>query len=242
MTQRIALVTGGTRGIGAAISVALKKAGYKVAANYAGNDEAAAKFKAETGIETFKFDIADFTACQNGVKEVIAKMGGNVEVLVNNAGITRDTAMHKMDEQKWREVVITDLNSCFYMSRAVIESMREKNFGRIINISSMNGQLGQFGQTNYAAAKAGIFGFTKALARESAAKGITVNAVAPGYIATEMVKAIREDIMKTIVAGIPVGRLGEPEEVARCVVFLAADEAAFITGETLSVNGGQHME
>lgn len=242
MTQRIALVTGGTRGIGAAISIGLKNAGYKVAANYAGNDEAAAAFKKETGIETFKFNIADFNECQNGVKDVVAKMGGNVDVLVNNAGITRDTAMHKMDEQKWREVVITDLNSCFYMSRAVIEAMREKSFGRIINISSMNGQLGQFGQTNYAAAKAGIFGFTKALARESAAKGITVNAVAPGYIATEMVKSIREDIMKTIVAGIPVGRLGEPEEVARCVVFLAADEAAFITGETLSVNGGQHME
>lgn len=242
MTQRIALVTGGTRGIGAAISIALKKAGYKVAANYGGNDEAAAAFKKETGIETFKFNIADFTECQNGVKDVMAKMGGSIDVLVNNAGITRDTAMHKMDEQKWREVVITDLNSCFYMSRAVIEGMREKGFGRIINISSMNGQLGQFGQTNYAAAKAGIFGFTKALARESASKGITVNAVAPGYIATEMVKSIREDIMKSIVAGIPVGRLGEPEEVARCVVFLAADDAAFITGETLSVNGGQHME
>jgi acetoacetyl-CoA reductase len=242
MTQRIALVTGGTRGIGAAISLGLKEAGYKVAANYAGNDEAAAAFKKETGIETFKFNIADFTECQNGVKEVEKVMGSSVEVLVNNAGITRDTAMHKMDEQKWREVVITDLNSCFYMSRAVIESMREKSFGRIINISSMNGQLGQFGQTNYAAAKAGIFGFTKALARESAAKGITVNAVAPGYIATEMVKSIREDIMKTIVAGIPVGRLGEPEEVARCVVFLADDKAAFITGETLSVNGGQYME
>ncbi len=242
MTQRIALVTGGTRGIGAAISIGLKNADYKVAANYAGNDEAAAKFKAETGIETFKFNIADFTECQTGVKAVVEKMGGSVDVLVNNAGITRDTAMHKMDEQKWREVVITDLNSCFYMSRAVIESMRERSFGRIINISSMNGQLGQFGQTNYAAAKAGIFGFTKALARESAAKGITVNAVAPGYIATDMVKSIKEDVMKQIVAGIPVGRLGEPEEVARCVVFLAADGAAFITGETLSVNGGQYME
>jgi acetoacetyl-CoA reductase len=242
MTQRIALVTGGTRGIGAAISVALKNAGYKVAANYAGNDDAAAAFKKETGIDTFKFNIADFTECQNGVKEVEKALGGTVEVLVNNAGITRDTAMHKMDEQKWREVVITDLNSCFYMSRAVIESMREKSFGRIINISSMNGQLGQFGQTNYAAAKAGIFGFTKALARESAAKGITVNAVAPGYIGTDMVKSIKEEIMKQIVAGIPVGRLGEPEEVARCVLFLAADEAAFITGETLSVNGGQYME
>jgi acetoacetyl-CoA reductase len=242
MTQRVALVTGGTRGIGAAISIALKKAGYKVAANYAGNDAAAEAFKKDTGIETFKFNIADFAACQEGTKQVVAAMGAPVDVLVNNAGITRDSAMHKMDEQKWREVVITDLNSCFYMARAVIESMRERNFGRIINISSMNGQLGQFGQTNYAAAKAGIFGFTKALARESAAKGITVNAIAPGYIATEMVKSIKEEIMKKIVEGIPVGRLGEPEEVARAVVFLAADDAAFITGETLSVNGGQHME
>ncbi len=241
-TTRIALVTGGTRGIGAAISIALKNAGYKVAANYAGNDEAAAAFKKETGIETFKFNIADFTACQEGVKGVVAAMGGPVDVLVNNAGITRDTAMHKMDEQKWREVVITDLNSCFYMSRAVIESMRERGFGRIINISSMNGQLGQFGQTNYAAAKAGIFGFTKALARESASKGITVNAVAPGYIATDMVKAIKEDVMKTILTGIPVGRLGQPEEIARGVLFLADETAGFITGETLSINGGQFME
>lgn len=213
-----------------------------MAANYGGNDEAAAAFKKQYGIETFKFDIADFAACQEGVKNVVAAMGGPVDVLVNNAGITRDTAMHKMDEKKWRDVIITDLNSCFYMSRAVIESMRERGFGRIINISSMNGQLGQFGQTNYAAAKAGIFGFTKALARESAAKGITVNAVAPGYIATDMVKAVKEEVMKVIVAGIPVGRLGEPEEVARAVLFLAADEASFITGETLSVNGGQHME
>jgi acetoacetyl-CoA reductase len=242
MTKRIALVTGGTRGIGAAISIALKNAGYTVAANYARNDEVAAQFKKEHGIEVFKFDIADFNASQEGVKEVEKVLGGPVDVLVNNAGITRDTAMHKMDEQKFREVVITNLNSCFYMSRAVIESMRTRNFGRIINISSMNGQLGQFGQTNYAAAKAGIFGFTKALARESAAKGITVNAIAPGYIATDMVKGVKEEIMKTIVAGIPVGRLGEPEEIARAVVFLAADEASFITGETLSINGGQYME
>jgi acetoacetyl-CoA reductase len=242
MTQRIALVTGGTRGIGAAISIALKKAGYKVAANYAQNEETANAFKKEHGIEVFKFDIADFDACQEGVKTVEAALGGPVDVLINNAGITRDTAMHKMDEKKFREVIITNLNSCFYMSRAVIEGMRERKFGRIINISSMNGQLGQFGQTNYSAAKSGIFGFTKALARESAARGITVNAIAPGYIATDMVKAVKEDVMKIILSGIPVGRLGEPEEVARAVVFLAADEAAFITGETLSVNGGQHME
>ncbi len=242
MTQRIALVTGGTRGIGEAISIGLKKAGYKVAANYGSNDDAAAAFKKEHGIEVFKFDISDFNACQEGVKNVEKAMGGPVDVLVNNAGITRDTAMHKMDEQKFREVVITNLNSCFYTSRAVIEGMRERKFGRIINISSMNGQMGQFGQTNYAAAKAGIFGFTKALARESAARGITVNAIAPGYIATEMVKAVKPEIMAEIVKGIPVGRIGEPEEVARAVVFLADDHAAFITGETLSVNGGQYME
>ena len=242
MTQRIALVTGGTRGIGAAISVALKNAGYTVAANYGHNDEAADAFKKEHGIEIFKFDIGDFTACQQGVKDVEAKLGGHVDVLINNAGITRDTAMHKMDEQKWREVIITNLNSCFYMARAVIEGMRDRKYGRIINISSMNGQLGQFGQTNYSAAKSGIFGFTKALARESASRGITVNAIAPGYIATEMVKSIKEDVMKVILSGIPVGRLGEPEEIARAVLFLAADEAAFITGETISINGGQHME
>lgn len=239
--SRIALVTGGTRGIGAAISIALKNAGYTVAANYGHNEDAAHTFQKEHGIEVFKFDIADFEACQKGVKEIEAKLGP-VDVLVNNAGITRDTAMHKMDEKKWREVVITNLNSCFYMARAVIEGMRDRKFGRIVNISSMNGQLGQFGQTNYAASKAGIFGFTKSLARESASKGITVNAIAPGYIATEMVKAVKPEIMAEIVKGIPVGRIGEPEEVARAVVFLAADDAAFITGETLSVNGGQYME
>jgi acetoacetyl-CoA reductase len=241
-STRIALVTGGTRGIGAAISIALHKAGYKVAANYGRNDDAALAFKKDTGIDVFKFDIADFNACAAGVKDVEASLGGPVDVLVNNAGITRDTAMHKMDEQKFREVIITNLNSCFYMSRAVIEGMRERKFGRIINISSMNGQLGQFGQTNYSAAKAGIFGFTKALARESAARGITVNAIAPGYVATEMVKAVKPEIMVEIVKQIPVGRIGEPEEIARAVLFLAADEAAFITGETLSINGGQYMD
>ena len=242
MTSRIALVSGGTRGIGAAISIALKNAGYKVAANYAHNDDAAQAFSKEHGIKSYKWDIADFAACQAGIKQVEADLGGSVEILVNNAGITRDGAMHKMDAAKWNEVITTNLNSCFYMSRAVIDSMRDKKFGRIVNISSMNGQLGQFGQTNYSAAKAGIFGFTKALARETAARGITVNTIAPGYIATEMVKAVKEDVMKVILAGIPVGRLGDPSEVARAVLFLAADESSFITGETLSINGGQYME
>jgi len=242
MTQRIAIVTGGTRGIGAAISIALKKAGYSVAANYAGNDDAANAFHKETGIAVFKWDVSDFDACVAGVKQVSDALGGAVDVLVNNAGITRDGAMHKMTPAQWGEVINTNLNSCFYMSRVLIDSMRDRKFGRIINISSMNGQLGQFGQTNYSAAKAGIFGLTKSLARETASRGITVNAVAPGYIATEMVRAVKEDVMKQIVAGIPVGRLGEPEEIARAVVFLAADEAAFITGETISINGGQYME
>ncbi len=242
MTKKIAIVTGGTRGIGSAISIALRNAGYNVAATYAARDEVAEAFSKQHGIAVFKWDIANYDACIEGVKKVTTALGGHVDVLVNNAGITRDGAMHKMDGGQWNEVISTNLNSAFYMSRAVIDSMRDRKFGRIINISSMNGQLGQFGQTNYSAAKAGIFGFTKALARETASRGITVNAIAPGYIATDMVKAIKEDIMKQIVAGIPVGRLGEPEEIARAVVFLAADEAAFITGETLSVNGGQHME
>lgn len=242
MTKRIAIVSGGTRGIGEAISIALKKAGYKVAANYAGNDDAANAFHKEHGIEVFKWDVSDFDACAAGVKQVSEKLGGAIDILVNNAGITRDGAMHKMDGKQWNDVINTNLNSCFYMSRAVIDSMRDRKFGRIINISSMNGQLGQFGQTNYSAAKSGIFGLTKALARETASRGITVNAIAPGYIATEMVKAIKEDVMKKIINGIPVGRLGEPEEVARAVVFLAADEASFITGETISINGGQYME
>lgn len=240
--SRIALVTGGTRGIGGAISIALKSKGYKVAANYASRDDVAEAFAKSTGIAVFKWDISDYAACENGIKAVEKEFGGNVEVLVNNAGITKDSAMHKMTAEAWGSVVDTNLTSCFNMSRAVIEAMREKKFGRIINISSMNGQLGQFGQTNYSAAKAGIFGFTKALAREAAGRGITVNAVSPGYIATEMVKAVREDIMKQILSQIPVGRLGEPEEVARAVLFLAADEASFITGETLSINGGQYME
>jgi acetoacetyl-CoA reductase len=242
MTQRIALVTGGTRGIGGAISVALKKAGYKVAANYAARDDVAAAFSKEHGIPVYKWNIANFEECQNGVKKMEADLGGTVEILVNNAGITKDSAMHKMTAENWDIVVETNLNSCFYMSRAVVESMRAKSYGRIINISSMNGQLGQFGQTNYSAAKSGIFGLTKSLARETASKGITVNAIAPGYIETDMTKGIAPDIMKQIVSGIPVGRMGKPEEIARAVVFLAAEDAAFITGETFSINGGQYMD
>jgi len=242
MSQRIALVTGGTRGIGAAISIALKNAGYKVAANYASNDEAAKEFAKVTGVATYKWDISDFDACQQGAAMVTSDLGGPIDILVNNAGITRDRAMHKMGQDNWNAVIDTNLTSVFNMSRAVLDSMRDRKYGRIINISSMNGQLGQFGQTNYSAAKAGIFGFTKALARETASRGITVNAIAPGYIATDMVKAVKEEVMKVILAGIPVGRLGEPEEVARAVVFLAAEEASFITGETMSINGGQYME
>ncbi len=241
-TKRNAIVTGGTRGIGAAIAVALKDAGYNVAVNYASNDEAAKAFAKEHKIIAYKWDISDFDACRQGVEHAQKDFGGPVDILVNNAGITRDTPMHKMTPEQWDAVISTNLNSCFYMTRCVIESMRERGFGRIVNISSMNGQLGQFGQTNYSAAKAGIFGFTKALARESAAKGITVNAIAPGYIETDMLKAIKPEVMQKIVAGIPVGRLGQPEEIARAVVYLAADESGFVTGETFSINGGQYME
>lgn len=240
--SRVAIVTGGTRGIGEGISVALKNAGYKVAANYATRDAAAQEFTARHGIPAYKWDISHEGECSKGIEKVEKDLGGSVDILVNNAGITRDASMHKMDVEKWRAVIETNLNSCFFMTHAVIDSMREKQFGRIINISSVNAQLGQFGQTNYSAAKAGVLGFTKALARETAAKGITVNAIAPGYIDTDMLKDVRDDILQKIIAGIPVGRLGQPEEVARAVVFLAADEAAFITGETISVNGGQHME
>lgn len=242
MTQKIALVTGGTRGIGAAIAIALKNEGYKVAVNYASRVETAEAFTKEHSIPAFKWDIGDFEACAAGVKQVEEALGGSVDVLINNAGITRDRAMHKLDAENWDLVINTNLNSVFYMSRAVIESMREKNYGRIVNISSVNGQLGQFGQTNYSAAKAGIFGFTKALARETAAKGITVNAIAPGYIGTDMVAAIKEEILTEIIKGIPVGRLGKPEEIARAVVYLADENSGFITGETLSINGGQFME
>jgi len=238
---RVALVTGGTRGIGEAISVALKAAGYTVAATYGGNDEAANAFKEKTGIHVYKWDVGDFEACKDGIAKVEADLGP-VDVLVNNAGITRDGVLHRMDPAAWRAVIATNLDSLFNMTRNVIEGMRNRNYGRIISISSINGQKGQFGQANYSAAKAGVFGFTKAVAQENAAKGITVNAIAPGYIATEMVKAVPEEVLKTkILPLIPTGRLGEPEEIARCVVFLAAEEAGFITGATLTANGGQYM-
>ena len=238
---RVALVTGGTRGIGAAISRALKEAGYTVAANYAGNDEAAAAFKAETGIPVYKWSVADYDACVDGIAGIEADLGP-IEVLVNNAGITRDAPFHRMSREHWAAVIDTNLSGIFNMTHPLWNGMRERGFGRVVNISSINGQKGQFGQSNYSAAKAGIIGFTKAAAQENAAKGVTVNAVAPGYIGTEMVRAVPEEVLKTkILAYIPVGRLGEPEEVARCVVFLASDEAAFITGSTLSVNGGQYM-
>lgn len=235
---RVALVTGGTRGIGAAICEALKAAGCSVAANYAGNDAAAAAFTEKTGIPAFKWDVSDFAACQAGIAEVTEKVGP-IDVLVNNAGITRDGMLHKMSPENWHAVINTNLTSVFNMCRNVIDGMRDRNYGRIVNISSINGQKGQMGQTNYSAAKAGEIGFTKALAQEVARKGITVNAICPGYIATEMVSAVPPDVLAKIVANIPVGRLGQAEEIARCVVFLAADEAGFITGSTLSANGGQ---
>jgi acetoacetyl-CoA reductase len=238
---RVAVVTGGTRGIGEAISKTLHATGYKVAANYGGNDEAAQKFKAATGIPVYKWDVSSYQSCVDGLKQVEADLGP-VEVLVNNAGITRDAMFHRMKPEQWTDVIGTNLSSLFNMCRPVIEGMRERKFGRIINISSINGQKGQIGQSNYSAAKAGELGFTKALAQESARSGITVNAICPGYIATEMVKAVPKDVLeKNILPYIPVGRLGEPEEVARCVVFLASDEASFITGSTLSANGGQVM-
>ena len=237
---RVAVVTGGTRGIGRAISVALKNAGYRVAANYGGNDQAARQFNEETGIPVFKFDVADFDACAEGVKSIGAQLGP-VEVLVNNAGITRDGTMHRMSWEQWNAVIQTNLSSCFNMSRAVIEEMRTRGFGRIVNIGSINGQAGQFGQTNYSAAKSGMHGFTKALAQEGAARGITVNTIAPGYTETDMVRAVPANVLEQIIARIPVGRLGKPEEIARAVLFLVADEAGFITGTMLSVNGGQHM-
>src|SRR5712671_7525449 len=238
---RVAVVTGGTRGIGEAISKALKAAGYKVAANYGGNDEAAQKFKAATGINVYKWDVSSYDSCAAGLKQVEADLGP-IEVLVNNAGIARDTMFHRMTPEQWSAVINTNLNSLFNMCRPVIEGMRERKFGRIINISSINGQKGQFGQANYSAAKAGDLGFTKALALEGARAGITVNAICPGYIATEMVMAVPKDVLeKNILPQIPAGRLGEPEEIARCVVFLAADDAGFITGSTLTANGGQYL-
>jgi len=238
---RVALVTGGTRGIGRAISTALTGAGFKVAANYGGNDAAAGAFNKETGIAVYKFDVGDFDACKAGVTKVVADVGP-VDVLVNNAGITRDKPLHRMEKGEWDAVIATNLSSAFNMTRCVIDGMRERGFGRIISISSINGQKGQFGQCNYSAAKAGLIGFTKAIALETASKGITVNAVAPGYIATEMVMAVPKEVLDSkILPLIPVGRLGEAEEIGRCVAFLASDEAGFITGSTLSANGGQYM-
>ena len=238
---RVALVTGGSRGIGAAISKALKAAGYTVAANYGGNDEAAQKFKQETGIPVYKWDVSSFDACSEGIKQVEADLGP-VEVLVNNAGITRDAMLHRMKPEQWKQVIDTNLGSLFNMCRPLIEGMRARKFGRIVNISSINGQKGQMGQTNYSAAKAGDIGFTKALAQESAKAGITVNAICPGYINTEMVQAVPKDVLeKAILPLIPTGRLGEPEEIARVVVFLASDDAGFITGSTIAANGGQYM-
>lgn len=239
--SRVALVTGGTRGIGAAISKALKDKGYKVAASYAGNDEAAQKFKAETGIPVFKWDVSSYEACGAGIKQVEAEVGP-IEVLVNNAGITKDGMFHRMTPEQWNAVIGTNLGSLFNMTRQVWEGMRARKFGRVVNISSINGQKGQMGQVNYSASKAGDIGFTKALAQEGARAGITVNVICPGYIATEMVKAIPQDVLdKAILPQIPVGRLGEPNEIARAVVFLASDEAGFITGSTLSANGGQYF-
>ena len=238
---RVALVTGGTRGIGGAISVALKNAGYNVAANYAGNDEAAKKFQDQNGIPVFKWSVADYDACAAGIKQVEGQLGP-VEVLVNNAGITRDAMFHRMTREQWNEVISTNLNGLFNMTHPVWPGMRDRKFGRIVNISSINGQKGQAGQVNYSSAKAGDLGFTKALAQEGARAGITVNAICPGYIGTEMVRAIDEKVLnERILPLIPVGRLGEPEEIARCVVFLAGDEAGFITGATIAANGGQYM-
>ena len=238
---RVALVTGGTRGIGAAICKALKAAGYQVAANYAGNDEAAQKFKAETGIAVYKWDVASFEACTAGVKQVEAELGP-IDVLVNNAGIARDGMFHRMTAEQWSAVINTNLGSLFNMTRQVIGGMRDRKFGRVINISSINGQKGQMGQVNYSASKAGEIGFTKALAQEGARSGITVNAICPGYINTEMVQAVPKDVLeKSILPQIPIGRLGEPEEIARCAVFLASDDAGLITGATLTANGGQYF-
>jgi acetoacetyl-CoA reductase len=237
---RVAVVTGGTRGIGEAISIMLDKAGYKVAATYHGNDARAQEFSKRTGIKTFKFDVGDFQAVQAGIKEIEGTLGP-IDVVVNNAGITRDGTLQRMSWENWNEVVNTNLGSCFNMCRAVIDGMRGRGFGRIVNIGSINGQAGQYGQVNYAAAKSGIHGFTKALAQEGARNGITVNAIAPGYIDTDMVRAVPAPVLEKIVAKIPVGRLGKAEEIARGVMFLVGDEAGFITGSTLSINGGQHM-
>ncbi|MFC4237002.1 acetoacetyl-CoA reductase [Thalassospira xianhensis] len=237
---KTALVTGGTRGIGKAISLALKEAGYTVAANYAGNDDAARAFTDETGIATFKWSVADADACADGIRQVESEVGP-VDFLINNAGITRDGFMHKMSVDHWQSVIETNLSSLFYMTKPVLEGMRERGFGRVVNISSINGQAGQLGQTNYSAAKAGVHGFTKALAQEVARKGVTVNTIAPGYINTDMVAAVPEKVLEGIIAKIPVGRLGEAEEIAQAVLFLCGPNSGFITGSCLSLNGGQHM-
>lgn len=241
MSKRLAIVTGGTRGIGAAISAALKKAGYDVAANYAGNDSKAKAFTEETGIAAYKWDVANYDKCQENIAKIADDFKKPVSVLANNAGITRDGMLHKMTADHWKEVIDTNLTSCFNMSQAVIGGMREQTFGRIVNISSINAQTGQLGQSNYAAAKAGMLGFTRSLAREGASRNITCNAIAPGYIKTDMTDAVPREFMEGIIAQIPVKRLGNVEEIARAVVFLVADDAGFITGETLSVNGGHHM-
>jgi acetoacetyl-CoA reductase len=238
--DRVAIVTGGTRGIGEAISIALRDAGMKVAANYAGNNERAREFTERTGIAAYKWDVADFEACQAGVAKVEAELGP-VDVLINNAGITRDGTMKRMDHQKWQEVIDTNLGGCFNMAKAVFDGMTGRGYGRIVNIGSINGQAGQYGQVNYAAAKSGIHGFTKALAQEGAKFGVTVNAIAPGYIDTDMVAAVPQDVLGKIVARIPVGRLGRADEIARGVAFLVDENGGFITGSTLSINGGQHM-
>ncbi|PWR00453.1 acetoacetyl-CoA reductase [Leucothrix pacifica] len=237
---RVAVVTGGTRGIGEAICLRLKDAGYTVAATYAGNDESANAFSEKNGIAVYKFDVSDFSACEAGIAKIEGDLGP-VEVLVNNAGITRDGTMHKMNFERWNEVIQTNLSSCFNMCRTVIDGMRERNFGRIVNIGSVNGRAGQYGQVNYAAAKSGIHGFTKALALEGASKNITVNAIAPGYVLTDMVRKVPQEILDKIIATIPVGRLGDPDDIARSVMFLIEDEAGFITGATLDINGGQQM-
>ena len=237
---RVAIVTGGTRGIGEAISIALKNMGMKVAANYAGNEERAREFSKRTGIASYKWNVGDYEACQEGVRRIETELGP-VDVLVNNAGITRDATMKRMDHAKWQEVMDVNLGGCFNMAKAVFEGMTGRGYGRIVNIGSINGQAGQYGQVNYAAAKSGIHGFTKALAQEGARSGVTVNAIAPGYIDTDMVAAVPEEVLAKIVARIPVGRLGRAEEIARGVTFLVDENAGFLTGSTLSINGGQHM-
>lgn len=239
-TPGLALVTGGTRGIGKAIAIGLQNQGYRVVVNFASNMEAAQQFTQETGIKAYSWNVADFFACEQGIKQIEAELGQHVEILVNNAGITRDKFLHRMDPGSWKEVIDTNLTSVFNMCAAVINQMRDHKFGRIINISSINAN-GQVGQTNYAAAKAGLLGFTKALALESAPKNITVNVVSPGYVETDMVKAVKPEILAQIVEKIPVKRLGQPEEIARCVAFLASEDAGFITGADINANGGQRM-